>query len=55
MANDGAFCRNEQSVVMYFHDRPCRFASGTSLAERRPLMRSVKGNKALLLTKVTKP
>lgn len=25
------------------------------LAERRPLMRSVKGNKALLLTKVTKP
>ena len=29
--------------------------SGISLAERLPLIRSVKGNKSLLLTKVTKP
>jgi hypothetical protein len=34
--------------------RRSRFPSGKSLAERRPLMRSVKGNKALLLEKVTK-
>jgi len=39
---------------MYFYDRLCHFTSGISLAERLPLMRSVKGNKALLLTKVTK-
>lgn len=38
-----------------FFDRLCHFTSGISLAERLPLMRSVKGNKALLLTKVTKP
>ena len=33
---------------------PWGFCSGISLAERLPLIRSVKGNKALLLTKVTK-
>ena len=48
MANDGAFCRNEQSAMGILQWQTM------TLAERLPLIRSVKGNKTLLLSKVTK-
>ena len=48
IANDGGFCRNEQSVMGILQWQTM------TLAERLPLIRSVKGNKALLLSKVTK-
>lgn len=54
IANDGVFCRNEQSDMGILQWQTMALQSGISLAERLPLIHSVKGNKALLLTKVTK-